>query len=97
VVRRSVEELNVPHAPFHEPTGQETLPTEQIGRRVADPIEARRQSALACDVEGFRRVTLHSESQFKRRDAGVERTVDLAVALVELVEPPDRVQLGALC
>ena len=96
VVRRGVEELDVAHAPFREPAGQETLPAEQVGRRIADPVEAFRHRALARDVEGFRGVALHAEGQFKRCDAGVELTVDHAVTLVELVEPPDRVELGAL-
>ena len=96
VVRRGVEELDVAHAPLQEPTGQEALPAEQVGRRVADPVEASRRGALALDVEGLRGVPLHAEGQLERRDAGVELAVDHAVALVEPVEPADRVELGAL-
>jgi hypothetical protein len=96
VVRRSIEELDVAHAAFRESTSQQTLPAELVRRRVADPVEALRHGALIRDVEGLGGVSLHAEGQLKRCDPGVELMVDHAVDLVELIEPGDRVQLGAL-
>src|SRR4051812_22271043 len=96
VVRRGVEELYVAHASFREPTSEQTLPAEQVGRRVAYPVEAPGHCALARDIEGFGGVSLHAKGQFKRGDAGFELMVDHPFAPVHLIEPPNRVELGAL-
>src|SRR5262249_38451852 len=96
IVRRGGEELDATHGPPPQPTGQEAVPAEQVGGRLADSVEAPRQWALTLDVEGFRRLPLHAEGQLEGRDTGIELAVDHAVAPVQPVELPDRVQLGAL-
>src|SRR3954453_17886176 len=96
VVLRGVEELDVAYAALRESAGQEALPAEQIGRRLAHPVRASRRGALAADVESRRSLPLHPESQLERRDAGIELAVDHPILLVEPIEPADRVELGAL-
>ena len=97
VVRRGVEELDVSarRVPASRRASRHCRPNRSVVG-VADPVEALRRRALARDVEGLRRVSLHAEGQFERRDPGVELAVDHAVALVEFVEPAERVELDAL-
>src|SRR5262249_29989699 len=69
---------------------------EQVGCGMIDAVALLRRPALAGKVEGLGGFLLHAECQFKRSDPGVEDAVDDPLALVELIELAERIELGAL-
>ena len=65
IIRRRVEELNVPHTALDEPTRKQALPPKEIGRFLADPVESLGRFGFVVDVKRLGSVTLHPESKFE--------------------------------
>ena len=95
VVRRGIEELDEPDAAFHQPDGQQTLPAEQIGRRIVDSVEAMCGTALALDVKRLGRFSLHAKRELERSDPSIQLAVDDSVSLVNRVQLADASSLRA--
>ncbi len=47
--------LHEPHAPFHQPSGQQATPAKIAGHRIVDPVEFARRFAFAGQVGGLGR------------------------------------------
>src|SRR5262249_22181474 len=80
-----VVDLHKPNTALDQATGQQALLAEVLGGRVIETVESAGGGALAVDREGLGRLALHAEGQFERGDPGVERAVDDAAPLVQLV------------
>ncbi len=89
-------ELHETNASFHQPPRQQALPAENVGRGLIDSVEAPGRVALPAQIECFRSLALHAKSQLERFDPRAQPAVKRPAREIDLVEPPQRVELGSL-
>src|SRR6056297_452489 len=88
---RSVVDLDVAHAPLHQPAGDQGLATMQrFAVQLAD------LGWLLMDVESVNGFALHAEGQLHRFDPRIELRIALALLLMPMVQLLDQVELMTL-
>ena len=89
-------DLHEPDAALGQPPGHQALSGEDRRGGVVEPVEVARRLRLAVDVERLGRAGLHPEGQLERLDPRGQAAIVLAARAVQLVDPPERVELLAL-